>query len=83
MQLTVQVCTQCYLCICGVLESPESLVYAVNNSIHWYCAYHVLVQPNFRPYYFYFLADQAQIPLDYFNVLDELGGEISTGFDNR
>ena len=44
-----------------------------------YCAYHVLVQTNFRQYYFYFLPDQAQILLDhYFNVLVELCGEIST-----
>ena len=42
-----------------------------------YCAYHVLVQPNFRRYYFYFLSDQAQILLDHFNVLDELWGELS------
>ena len=37
-----------------------------------YCAYHVLVQPNFRRYYFYFLPYQAQILLDHFNVLVEL-----------
>ena len=37
-----------------------------------YCAYHVVVQPNFRRYYFNFLPDQAQIHLDHFNVLDEL-----------
>ena len=48
-----------------------------------YCAYHILVQPNFRRYNCYFLPDQAQILLDHFNVLDELWGEISTGFDNR
>jgi len=33
-----------------------------------YCAYHVLVQPNFRRYNFYFLSDQAQTHLDYFNI---------------
>jgi len=48
-----------------------------------YCAYHILVQSNFRRYYFSFLPDHAQILLDHFNVLDELWGEISTGFDNR
>ena len=48
-----------------------------------YCAYHVPVQPNFRRYYFYCLPEQAQILLDHFNVLDELWGKISTGFDNR
>jgi len=48
-----------------------------------YCAFHVLVQSNFRRYYFYFLSDQAQILLDNFNVFDELWGEISTGYDNR
>jgi len=37
-----------------------------------YCAYHILVQPNFRRYCFYFLPDQAQIILDHFNDLDEL-----------
>ena len=37
-----------------------------------YCAFHVLVQTNFRRYYFYFLPDQAQVLLDHFNVLDEL-----------
>ena len=49
----------------------------------YYCAFHVLVQTNFRRDYFYFLADQAQILLDQINVLDELWGEISTRFDNR
>ena len=34
---------------------------------------------HFRLNYFYFLPDQAQIPLDHFNVLDELWCEISTG----
>ena len=49
-----------------------------------YCAFHVLVRTNFRRYYLYFLPNQAlQILLDHFNVLDELLGEISTGFDNR
>ena len=48
-----------------------------------YCAYHVLVQPNFRRYYFYFLPDQSQILLDHFNALDEPWGEISSGFNNR
>ena len=47
-----------------------------------YCAFHVLVQTNFRRYYFYFLPDHSQILLDQYNVLDELWGEISTGFDN-
>ena len=37
----------------------------------------------FRRYYFYFLSDQAKILIDHFNVLDELWGEIATGFDNR
>ena len=50
--------------------------------IKGYCAFHVLVQTNFRRYCFYFLPDQAQILLGHFNVLDELRGEISTGFDN-
>ena len=40
--------------------------------VHMYCTYHVLAQPNFRRYHFYFLHDQAQIHLEYFNVLDEL-----------
>ena len=35
------------------------------------CAFHVIVQTNFRQYYFYFLPDQAQILLDHFNVLDK------------
>ena len=48
-----------------------------------YCALYVLVQTNFRRFYFYFWPDQAQILLDHFNVLDELWGEFSTGFDNR
>ena len=43
-----------------------------NGKKAYYCAYHVLVQPNFRRYYFYFLPDKAQTHLDYFNVLDEL-----------
>ena len=37
-----------------------------------YCAFHVLMQPNFWRYYFYFLPDQAQILLYHFNVLDKL-----------
>ena len=40
--------------------------------IRAYCASHILVQPNFRRYYFYILPDQAQTHLDHFNVLDEL-----------
>jgi len=43
----------------------------------------VLMQTNFRRYYFYFLPDQAQTLLYHFNVLGELWGEISTGFDNK
>ena len=50
--------------------------------ISTYCAYHVLVQPNIRRYYFYFLPDQAQILLDHFNVLDELWCKISFKSDN-
>jgi len=49
---------------------------------HGYCAFYVLVQTNFRRY-FYFLPDQSQILLDHFNILDELWSEISTGFDIR
>ena len=72
------------------LDKPFSDVYS--HILFWtdahlwqkvYCAYHVLVQPNFRRYYFYFSPDQAQTHLDHFNVLDELCGEISTGFDRR
>ena len=37
-----------------------------------YCAFHVLVQPNFRRYNFNFLPDQAQTHLDYLNVLHKL-----------
>ena len=48
-----------------------------------YCASHIpLVQPIFRRYYFYSLPDQAQIPLDHFNVLDELWCQISFKSDN-
>ena len=47
-----------------------------------YCASHILVQLNFRRYYFYFLPDQAQTHLDHFNVLDELCGKISIKSDN-
>jgi len=47
-----------------------------------YCASRILVQPNFRRYYFYFLPDQAQTHLDYFNVLDKLCGKISFKSDN-
>ena len=38
---------------------------------------------EFSAILFYFLPDQAQTHLDHFNVLDELWGEISSGFDNR
>ena len=47
-----------------------------------YCASHILVQPNFRRYYFYFLPDQAQTHLDYLNGLDELCGKITFKSDN-
>ena len=47
-----------------------------NSAVLDYCAYHVLVQSNIRRYYFHIL-------LDHFNVLDELWGENSTGFDKR
>ena len=53
-----------------------------NVLFEYYSAFHVLVQMNFRQYYFYFLSDQAQILLDHFNVLDELWGKILTVFDN-
>ena len=58
---------------------PASPLFAERGILgrrHFYCPFHVLVQPNFRRYYFYFLPDQAQILLDHFNVLDELWGEI-------
>jgi len=37
-----------------------------------YFAFHVLVQTNFRRYYFYILPDQANTHLDHWKVLDEL-----------
>ena len=43
-----------------ILDSKKNL-----GCLH-YCAFHVLVQTNFRRYYFYFLPDQAQILLDHF-----------------
>ena len=43
-------------------RTRRTLAYSV------YCAFHVLVQTNFRRYYFYFLPDQAQIFLDHFIV---------------
>ena len=42
-----------------------------------YCASHILVQPNFRRYYFYFLSDQAQTHLVHWKVLDKLCCKIS------
>ena len=41
------------------------------HNCYLYCAFHVLVQPNFRRY-FYFLPDQAQTHLNHLKVLDEL-----------
>ena len=41
------------------------------------------MQSNIRRYYFYFLSDQAQIIIDHFDVLDELWGVISTGFEKK
>ena len=38
----------------------------------WLLCVHVLMQTNFRRYYFYSLPDQAQTLIDHFNVLDEL-----------
>ena len=55
--------------------SNEKQIYRIwNRSIldkkRTYCAYHILEQPNFRRYYFYFLPDQAKTHLDHFNVLE-------------
>ena len=58
---------------------PNLIQIRIRNSVksNSYCAYHGLVPPNFRRYYFYFLSDQAQILLDHLNVLDELWCQIS------
>ena len=58
----------------------------MERKVKLYCASYILVQPNFRRYNFYFFKFsilKAQIPVDHFNVLNEILGEISTGFDNR
>ena len=47
-----------------------------------YYLFHVLVQMNFRRYYFYFLPDQAQTRLDHWKVLDELWCKMSYKSDN-
>jgi len=47
-----------------------------------YCDSHVLVQPTFRRYNFYYLSDQAQTHLEHFSVLDELWCQISSKSDN-
>ena len=54
------------------LRQLRCLVQNIHCDSYSYCASHILVQPNFRRYNFYFLPDQAQTHLDYFNVLDEL-----------
>ena len=46
------------------------------EALYAYCKYHVLVQSNFRRYYFYILLDQAQILLEHFTVLDKLWCQI-------
>ena len=51
--------------------------FSSTGHLETYCAFHVLVQPNFRRYYFYFLPDQTQTHLDHFNVLDKLWCQIS------
>ena len=38
-------------------------------SMYTYCAFHVLAQPNFQRYNFYFMPDQAQTHIEDFNVL--------------
>ena len=43
---------------------------SIFSSCTYYCAYHVLVQPNFWRYYFFFLPDQANTHLNHFNALD-------------
>ena len=45
---------------------PHCLLLPGNKRKLVYCAFHVLVQPNFWWYYFYFLPDQAQIHLQRF-----------------
>jgi len=41
-----------------------------------YCPFHVLVQTNFRRYYFYFLPNQAQTHLDHWKVLTNSGAKF-------
>jgi len=86
MQSCVCVC----VCVC-VLERAHALLeewlyvlscaaYSCNFLVHvlfTYCPFHVLVQINFRRYYFYFLSDQAQTHLDRWKVLDEHWSEFS------
>ena len=53
----------------------------ISVSIPFYCASHILVQTNFRRYYFYFLPDQTQTHIEYFNVSDKLCAKISSKSD--
>ena len=50
------------------LPPPSS---SIVSRLRDYCAFHVLVQLNFRRYYFYFLPDQVQILLNHFNFLEK------------
>ena len=71
---------------CNVAESRQYLQWVSMgkffNCCRIYCAFHVLVQPNFGRYHFYFLPDQAQTHFDHFNVLDELWCQMSFKSDN-
>ena len=64
----------------GLCQRNPDKVRLIN--FNWpYCVFQKPVQPNFQLYYFYFLPNQAQTHLDYFNVLDKLwANEFSVFF---
>ena len=77
-----------------MLEKIEHLMLEDSNSFkllnlckmysrkYIYCPFQVLVQTNFRQFYFYFLPDQAQTHLDHWKVLNKLWCKISFKSDN-
>ena len=70
------------LCRVTLLRHEKFASLGCSCVVNMCCPFHVLVQSNFRRYYFYFLPDQAQTHLDHFNVLDKHQCQISLNFDN-
>ena len=70
----------------GLIWDPNCLSLRLNISVKmnsWvFLKKNVLVQTNFRQYYFYFLPDYAQTHLDHWKVLDKFWCQISFKSEN-